>query len=144
MAQPSHGRMGLSLWNHAATTHRCRGRLRLQGDNQHDPAVKASPHARVLASLPAGLTITEVSNRTGWDYQKARRLAREHRYRSSDGRTFSQAGKRKLEPHGIDWTMSNADIARQFGVSRERVRRVRQNLGMEKVESRGRKRNITP
>lgn len=37
----------------------------------------------------------------------------------------------------IDWSMPNVDIARKMGVSRERVRQLRNNWGKPPVESRG-------
>lgn len=94
---------------------------------------------RAFASLPRGLTPTEISRRLGVDYHAALRLISRRRYRASDGRKFSQNHKRRLLPEQVDWTRSNADIAREFAVSRERVRVMRNRLRKKFVESRGRK-----
>jgi hypothetical protein len=101
--------------------------------------MKETNYARALASLPAGLTAPEVAARLGVNTPQARILIGRHRYRAADGRTFSQHVTRKLNPDAVDWTQSNADIARQTGVSRERVRFLRKQLGLPFVESRGRR-----
>ena len=97
---------------------------------------------QAIASLVASLTFQEVAKRLGVNYQVARRIINEYGYKAVDGRKFGQVENRKLEPDKVDWRMSNVDIARQFGVSRERVRFVRNYLGKPKIESRGRRRKV--
>lgn len=102
------------------------------------PRMTHSDHYRqLLKSLPSGLTQKEVATRLGLPYQTARQLIARARYRSEDGRRFRPG--RKFVPENADWTASNADLAREFGVSRERVRQFRKALGKPFVESRGRK-----
>lgn len=98
---------------------------------------KSEYYREAVRSLPPGLTQKEAACRLGLPYQTARQLIERHRYRAEDGRKF-RSGKKFL-PDQADWTASNADLARQFGVSRERVRQWRKHLGKPFVESRGRK-----
>lgn len=93
-----------------------------------------------LASLPSGLTISEVGLRLGLSYQRSRDVIRESGYKSRDGRTMAQIARRVLDPATVDWSLSNIEIARKSGVSRERVRAIRERLGKAKVEARGRHR----
>lgn len=99
-----------------------------------------SNHCASLKSLPEGLTISEVALRLGLGYQRCRTVIRESRYKSTDGRTMAQIKRRKIDPDSVDWTLSNIEIARKSGLSRERVRAIRERLGKAKVEARGRKR----
>ena len=94
---------------------------------------------KLLSSVPAGLSLGELARRTGMDYQKARRIAHAAKYRFTDGRSFAQNRRRLLDPDKVDWRQPNIDIARSFGVSRERVRKLRQDLGKRLVECRGRR-----
>ena len=83
----------------------------------------------------------EVSRRLGTPYQQTRLAILRHRYPYSDGRRFGQA--KKLIAAQVNWKLPNVEIARKFGVSRERVRKLREKLCKPFVESRGRKCNIT-
>lgn len=94
-------------------------------------------YARALASLPAKLTIAEVSHRLGLSYQVARSAIRKHGYDFEDGRAYGQKCRRKFNPERADWTRSNIAIAWENGISRERVRVIRGKLGKPFVESRG-------
>lgn len=97
---------------------------------------------RMLRALPKGLTFTEAAQRLGTDYQQTRLAIQRHNYSATDGRRYSQNRIRRLAPEQVDWKMSNIDIAREFGVSRERVRVLRDRLGKPFVESRGRKASV--
>lgn len=92
----------------------------------------------LLRALPKGLTFIEVSRRLGMPYQRVRLAIHRHRYRASDGRRF--CCPRKIPVESIDWSESNASIARRFGVTRERIRVLRNREKKPFVESRGRKR----
>ena len=91
-----------------------------------------------IRKLLSGLTIKEVACRLRVPYQTARRIIREYKYRTVDGRCYGQNDRRKFHPREADWKLSNIALARQFKVSRERVRAVRWQLGKPRVESRGR------
>ena len=91
----------------------------------------------MLAKLPKRLTHGEVASRLGTDYQATRRAIKRFRYPALDGRKFWQNSTRSLDPARVNWKFSNAAIARLHGVSRERVRQLREKLGKPFVESRG-------
>lgn len=95
----------------------------------------------LIESLPIGLTLGEAARRLGQTYQATRHHILKFGYPAVDSRKFAQSAKRKLDPAKIDWSQSNVTIAAQCGVSRERVRSVRQQLKLPRVESRGRKPN---
>lgn len=96
-------------------------------------------NAKLSSRIPPGLTYIEASRRLGLPYQTARLALKRERYRAVDGRQYSQRGERKIRTEDVDWKQSNIEIARQCGVSRERVRFLREKLGKPMVESRGRK-----
>lgn len=96
---------------------------------------------KLLRSLPRGLTFAEVAQRLGTPYQATRLAIIRYKYNAQDGRKYSQRNQRKLNPDQVNWRLSNKEIADQFGVSRERVRKVRERLGKPTVEARGRKPN---
>jgi hypothetical protein len=93
----------------------------------------------LFEKLPPGLTIPQVAKRFRVNYQTARRLIKMNLYLYTDGRHFGQLKRRKFNPAKADWRKSNVAIAKQFCVSRERVRVVRGKLGHPFIESRGRK-----
>lgn len=95
---------------------------------------------RKLAKLPKLLTGVELARRLGIDYQRVLRIVRETGYPMTDGRRYSQHRRRKFRPEDADWTLSNVALARQFNVSRERVRLIRKQLDKPFVEARGRPR----
>jgi len=77
----------------------------------------------------------------GEDYAITRKWMLRCKYETRDGRGDSTSRRNVMlaEYANVDWTKSNVMIALQFGKTRERIRQVRDMLGMEKVESRGRK-----
>ena len=101
--------------------------------------MNATNYKRLLSQLPKRLTAKEVSQRLGIDYSKTLRLIKTHRYQATDGRSCAHSARRKIRPEEIDWKMSNAEIARLFSVSRERVRVLRNDHKQPFVESRGRR-----
>jgi len=95
--------------------------------------------AHLVKSLPFGLSYREAAARIGLPYQRVRLAMIRDKYPVADGRGFSQNGRRKLNPALLDWSKSNIALARQWKCSRERVRTLRQKLGLPKIESRGRR-----
>ena len=95
---------------------------------------------KVLASIPAGLSYSEVAARLGTDYSTTRVAIKQHRYKVADGRRFAQNATRILVPEDIDWRKPNIQIARELLISKQRVSFVRKQLGKAPVESRGRPR----
>lgn len=98
----------------------------------------------LIESLPQGLTFEEAARRLQQNYQAVRYHIIKFGYQAVDGRKFSQADRRQLDPTQVDWSQSNIAIAKQFTVSRERVRIIRQQLNLPPVESRGRKTATSP
>lgn len=96
-------------------------------------------HGAILQSLHAGLTYSEVAAHLGVSFAKARRLISKHGYQAVDGRAFSQRDRRKFKPEDADWSRPPIEIARKWGISKQRVSRVAKDLGIEIVDSRGRK-----
>lgn len=94
---------------------------------------------QLIESLPPGLSFSEASIRLCLDYQAVRNAIRRYEYKAIDGRRISQNNNRKCWYDDVDWKKSNIVIAREHGVSRELVRRIRKRLGHPRVESRGRK-----
>lgn len=94
---------------------------------------------KLLKSIPAGLTYSEVARRLGTKYFDTREAILKYRYKAVDGRRYGQLRHRKFDLSRVDWKLPNVDIARQFGVSRELIRLRRRALGKPFVESRGRK-----
>jgi hypothetical protein len=99
--------------------------------------MKLAEIVRKIRTLPENLTFNEAAKRIGLNYQSARRHLIAFGYPHSDGRKYSQSGKRRFDPDLADWSQSNIEIASQFGVTRERVRLVRKQLNKPFVESRG-------
>lgn len=91
----------------------------------------------LIKSLPRGLSFTEVARRLRQPYQSTRYAIRRYGYRAVDGRKF-QNRMRKLIPEKVDWKKRNVDIARELGVSRERVRVLRRAMKKRPVGHCGR------
>jgi len=93
--------------------------------------VKRTP-ARVfwferLGALPAGLDLRTLAQALGTPYSTARRWAFLFGYPITDLRC---RGGPRDKWDGIDWALTDSQIARQLGVSRERVRQVRKQQGL--------------
>lgn len=88
---------------------------------------------KVISALPKGLSVTEIAHRTGWSRDSATKRLRLYGYRTADGRHRAWSVEERLRHaklpfNEVDWSMANADIARKYSVSRERVRQVRKYL----------------
>ena len=93
----------------------------------------------IIKSLPPGLTLSKAAKLLRYSQSSVRR------WMEATGYEWATTEK-SLVPKwakGINWMMTNSDIARQLGFSRERIRQVRDLLGKPKVENRGRERKIS-
>lgn len=84
----------------------------------------------LVASLPQGLTVKAAADYLGHNYATVRLWLVRFKYRFTDGRKHAWPLKRrmgitKIDPKRVDWSKSNIAIAKQFNVSRERVRQIR-------------------
>ena len=86
-------------------------------------------YGAAFSRLPPGLTVPEVARRLrithAQAYQYSRELGYQLKLRSPNG-SLKISWKQWKQ---VDWEISNAEIARRTGVSRERVRQVRQQIG---------------
>lgn len=87
----------------------------------------------VIRRSPKPLTISQIAQRLRVPYHSARRLVLKFRYKARDGRANGQDHRRIFHPGKADWRRSNVELARKFGVSRERVRKLRERFGIAKV-----------
>lgn len=95
-----------------------------------------------IRQLPPGKTVVEVARGMGINYQTARRLMLQCDYKIKDGRSqgaLPRTTKALRKFNGVNWNLPNVKIAKNLGVTRERVRQVRKQLGWPIVEARGRK-----
>lgn len=93
----------------------------------------------LLKALPPGMTVEAVSKALGKSEETIRRRGKQVGYKFSLKERYVYR-----KPSWViraNWRMSNIEISREFGMSRERVRQWRLKLGKSKVESRGRKCN---
>ena len=81
--------------------------------------------AKIIATLPPGLSAKEVSLKLGCSHNAAAMALRRLGYCAADGRCAGQRARRKLDPEQVDWTQGNAAIARQWDVSRQCVHQAR-------------------
>jgi hypothetical protein len=85
-----------------------------------------------LASIEPGLKLGELAARLGEPYATVQRWASFFGYAIRDGRTERAARVNWAE---ADWGKTNVEIARELGVSRERVRQVRERSGAQPQRS---------
>jgi hypothetical protein len=88
-------------------------------------------------TLNPGLTLTEIARRLGKPHSTIRSAALRARYAFTDGRRYGQQPNRRFVPEDADWSRSNVELSRKYGVSRERIRFLRTELGHPKVGKRG-------
>lgn len=96
-----------------------------------------------ISSLPLGLTVAQAARRLGQKYQAVRLAMIRRNYVAMDSRRASHRSpklraQQLFTPTKLEWRKPNVDLARKYGVSRERVRQLRARLGLPKVEARGR------
>lgn len=91
-----------------------------------------------IAKLPAGLSIPAIARKLKKRYAVTHLWLKHYKYKFPDTRgKWSRNGHgshcKKLDTAKVDWNMTDAAIAKQFGVSRQRVGIVRQDHGKAKV-----------
>lgn len=94
-----------------------------------------------IRSLPPGLSLTQAAQHLDKPFGSVRHWIMRLGYKFTDGRSlcWPESRKRKcrtLDPAQVDWSQTNIAIAKQFGVSRERVRQIRQAMNIKKVGGR--------
>lgn len=88
-----------------------------------------------IGDLPKGLTATQAAHRLKKPYALTWRWLNHFGYDSPDTRGKHVRSKgwikkhRRLDPAKANWKRRDVDLAKQFGVSRERVRQVRNREG---------------
>lgn len=96
----------------------------------------------VISALPPNLTTSQAASLLNRNYTTVRSNLHRHQYSTRDGRHHRYVFRppvSRVNWSTINWRLSNIAIARQRGVSREIVRRMRKRLGKPFVESRGAK-----
>jgi len=88
---------------------------------------------KAIQKLPPGLSYLQASKRLRAPYSSLRLAMIKCGYSGVDGRVRGQLKNRKLQVEKVDWSQTNADIGRKYGVSRERVRFMRRRLGKAKT-----------
>ena len=94
-----------------------------------------------ISTLPPRMAITQAADYLGVKFGAMRYWLKKVGYDYSDGRTYSWPESRRLkrrqfDPKTVDWRKPNVLIARETGVSRERIRQVREDLNLKKVNGR--------
>lgn len=92
-----------------------------------------------IAGLPQGMTLSQASKLFQSPYSTIRYWLKKLEYHYDDGRSIAWDSERKrkiskVDKEKIDWTKNNAVIARELGVSRERIRQLRNELKVKKVK----------
>ncbi len=108
-------------------------------------AQRASKYAALLArikSLPPDLSVSQVAKILRLSYARAHPLIRKAGYQFRTWYLFQKVASHQWDE--TDWSLSDAQIARDLGVSRERVRQVRQHRGIPKTPRQVYPRNSVP
>lgn len=95
----------------------------------------------LIAKLPPRLTQAEAARRLKHPHGTVRLWLIRLNYPFVDGRSQHWTKERvtsrqKIDPNKVDWSDRNIDIAARFGVSRERVRQLRERMNIRKVGGR--------
>lgn len=104
----------------------------MKNPNRH-PNMDESQWQEMIAKLPPGLTVFQAAEQLGRNYNTVHRWLIRLKYPYVDGRTVWTSDRRgavvrKIDPTRVDWSMGDSAIARQFGVSRQRVNLLRNRL----------------
>ena len=92
----------------------------------------------LVKALPKGLTVSEAKDIVGADFSTVRLALIRHGYKAKDGRVGNdKSSQRVIDPKKVNWKLSNVELGRRYGVSRERFRQLREREGKPRVESRG-------
>src|SRR3990167_1878799 len=97
-----------------------------------------------IGKLPTGLTIAQCASRLRLSYFTARRWLLHARYRYTVARRRPRSESWKLNASmvnwsKINWTLPDAEIARQAGVSRQRINKYRNHNEKNNAISTGRR-----
>jgi transposase len=99
----------------------------------------AAERVQLFQELTPGLTAGQLARRLGVSILTARKWAAQFDYHLPSSRLGSPRGWRKPPEKraahnppwvNVDWSLMDVEIARRLGVSRERVRQVRRDLGL--------------
>ena len=87
----------------------------------------------LLAQFPPGLSVAEIGRRIKQSPQLTAYWIKKLKYQAVDGRLHPKPEKfnkiRRVNPADIDWSEpGNQVLATRHGVSRERIRQVRQRI----------------
>lgn len=87
----------------------------------------------LLAKFPPGLSGAEIARRIKQQPQLVAYWLKKLRYESVDGRAHPKPEKfrkiRRVNPSEVDWSEPNNQLlAKRHGVSRERIRQLRQRI----------------
>jgi hypothetical protein len=93
---------------------------------------------KLVRSIPPGMSQLDAARYLNRKGSTVRYWLLKLKYRDSDGRRhWPERRKEKfrtINPHAVDWKQTNVAIAKQHGVSRERVRQLRRDLKLRKVK----------
>jgi len=95
----------------------------------------------IIQRLPPGLSLSQAARRLRRKYSATRHWLLRLDYPFTDGRQASWTPARHRRTRSFnweqaDWSKPNVLLARQHGVSRERIRQVRERLRVAKVNGR--------
>jgi len=110
------------------------------GRRTKEAAKKAhAERLQFFRGLSPGLTVGQLAQRMGVSTPTARKYAVAFKYRLVKGKRGRPRGQRKSAEKrainnppwvNVDWSLKDIEIAQRVGVSRERVRQVRRELGL--------------
>lgn len=96
---------------------------------------------RRFAAIPNGLTQAEVVKALGLPEPSVRHWIKKLGYPCKDGRDSwsdeRKSQRRKFDWSTIDWSKENVEIARQYGVSRQRIHQIRNQINQSKPQTKG-------
>ncbi len=103
--------------------------------------MEARDWKKLIRTIPRRSTYEEAAALLGQSYHMTRywmiRFGKKARRKNNGLRPETRRLCKKA-----DWSKSNIVIAAEFGVTRERIRQIRERIGKPKVEARGRRKLI--
>lgn len=95
--------------------------------------MKQKDWKKLISTLPKGLTARDAARTLGKKYSTVLMWLNKLGYKYRDGRADAwplqrRLSKTKINPKKINWSLPNIEIARNLGVSRERIRQLRNSL----------------
>lgn len=97
------------------------------------PRMNARNWSAAIAQLPPRLSIRRAARALKASYNFTRLLLLRHGYAYVKEHAWGQRERRKFNPNRINWSKhtNNAALAKKYGMSRERVRQLRQKLSVK-------------